>query len=210
MVLIFHHHIRFFIKKAHYEILSTVRIYRDILRHPTLLAHGTYQVLRDIFYELPRSFIYKKIHKDLETHLDESASQALTISELMTIPGNYIGFFIGKFFVNNVYLASIIGANVGDYFSGVISYAVAYMILTRGHGSAYSPRKALVDNLEVIKDCLPASFVLYVSEAPLIAGLIALGFSAGFAIAVNLVIAVIIFMGVAKYSATKQIEKRFN
>ena len=84
------------------------------------------------------------------------------------------------------------------------------MILTRGHGSAYSPIKALVDNLEVIKDCLPASFVLYVSEAPLIAGLIALGFSAGFAIAVNLVIAVIIFMGVAKYSATKQIEKRFN
>lgn len=84
------------------------------------------------------------------------------------------------------------------------------MILTRGHGYIYSPKKALVDNLEVIKDCLPASFVLYVSEAPLIAGLIAVGFSAGFAIAVNLVIAVIIFMGVAKYSATKQIEKRFN
>ena len=113
-------------------------------------------------------------------------------------------------FVWNVYVASIVGANVGDYFSGVVSYAIAYMILTRGHGHAYSPRKALVDNLEVIKDCLPASLVLYISEAPLIAGLIALGFSASFAIAVNLAIAIVIFMGVAKYSATKQIEKRFN
>lgn len=191
-------------------MLSTVRIYRDILRKPALLVYGTFQVFRDIFYELPRSIFFKKIHKDLETHLDESASQALTISELMTIPGNYVWFLIGSLFVNNVYLASIIGANVWDYLSGVISYAIAYMILTRWHGHAYSPKKALFDNFEVIKDCLPASLVLYISEAPLIAGLIALGFSASFAIAVNLVIAIVIFMGVAKYSATKHIEKRFN
>lgn len=189
---------------------STARLYRDILRQPMLLLYGTYQVIRDICYELPRSFIYKRIHKDLETHLDESASQALTISEIITIPGNYVWFVVGKLFANNVYIASIVGANLGDYFSGVFSYAIAYMLLTRGHGHAYSPKKALIDNLEVIKDCLPASLVLYVSEAPLIAGLIALGFSAHFAIAVNLVIAIVIFMGVAKYSATKHIEKRFN
>lgn len=189
---------------------STAKIYRDIFRDPLLLSHGTYQVFRDVFYELPRSIIFKKIHKNLETHLDESASQALTISEIITIPGNYIGFLIGKMFVWNVYVASIVGANVWDYFSGVLSYAVAYMILTRGHGHFYPPKKALIDNLEVIKDCFPASLVLYISEAPLIAGLIALGFSASFAIAVNLVIAIIIFMGVAKYSATEQIKKRFN
>lgn len=94
MVLIFHHHIRFFLKKIVQEMISTAKIYRDIIRHPTLLFYGTYQVGRDIFYELPRSFFYKKIHKNLETHLDESASQALTISELMTIPGNYMGFLI--------------------------------------------------------------------------------------------------------------------
>jgi len=76
------------------------------------------------------------------------------------------------------------------------------MILTRGHGHAYSPRKALIDNLEVIKDCLPAAVVLYISEAPLIAGLIMLGFTPVFAIAVNLAIAIVIFMGVAKYSST--------
>jgi hypothetical protein len=93
-------------------MLSTARIYRDILRNPLLLLYGTYQVFRDIFYELPRSIFFKKIHKDLETHLDESASQALTISEMMTIPGNYIGFLAGKMFVENVYIASIIGANV--------------------------------------------------------------------------------------------------
>ena len=191
-------------------MISTAKIYRDIICHPTLLLYGTYQVARDIFYELPRSFFCKKIYKDLETHLDESASQALTISELMTIPGNYMGFLIWNLFVNNVYLASIIGANVWDYFSGVVSYAVAYMVLTRWHGHAYSPQKALFDNFEVIKDCLPASLVLYISEAPLIAGLIAVGFSPWFAIAVNLVIAIVIFMGVAKYSATKHIEKRFN
>ena len=77
-------------KKILQEMLSTARIYRDILRQPALLIYGTYQVFRDIFYELPRSILFKKIHKDLETHLDESASQALTISELMTIPGNYV------------------------------------------------------------------------------------------------------------------------
>lgn len=94
MVIIFHHHIRFFLKKIFQEMISTAKIYRDIICHPTLLLYGTYQVARDIFYELPRSFFCKKIYKDLETHLDESASQALTISELMTIPGNYMGFLI--------------------------------------------------------------------------------------------------------------------
>lgn len=191
------------------EILSTIYLYRDILRKPSLLLHWTYQVFRDVFYELPYSILFKKTHKNLETHLDESASQALTISELMTIPGNYIWFLIGSLYMNNVYLASIFGANIGDYISGVFSYAIAYMVLTRWHWHAYSPKKALVDNFEVIKDCLPASLVLYISEAPLIAGLITIGFSASFAIAVNLVIAIVIFMGVAKYSATKHIEKRF-
>jgi|GEM_PF-2865942 len=41
------------------------------------------------------------------------------------------------------------------------------------------------------------------------AGLIALGFSPLFAIAINLIIAIILFIGVAKYSANKNIEKRF-
>jgi hypothetical protein len=93
-----------------------------------------------------------------------------------------------------VYLASIIGANIGDYIFGVLFYAIAYMVLTRGHGTAYSPQKAIIDNLEVIKDCLPASIVLYISEAPLIAGLIAIGFSPDFAIGVNLILAIVIFM----------------
>ncbi len=90
MVFILHHHAKFFIKKIHQEISSTIRLYRNIFLQPTLLFHGTYQVFLDIFYELPKSFFYRKIHKNLETHLDESASQALTISEIMTVPGNYI------------------------------------------------------------------------------------------------------------------------
>lgn len=207
MTNIHHHHtLHFRIKQ---ELYSTYRLYLDIFRNPTLLALGTYQVARDIFYELPRSIFSRTKHSSLEMHLEQSASQALTISEIVTIPGNYIGFFLGKLFVGNVYLASIIGANLGDWISGVLSYACAYMILTRGHGTAYTPRKAIIDNLEVIKDCLPASLVLYISEAPIIAGLIALWFSPDFAIAINLVIAIVIFIWVAKYSANKNIEKRF-
>lgn len=191
------------------EFYSTWSLYVDIFRKPSLLFLGTYQVFRDIFYELPKSIINKKIHKNLETHLEQSASQALIISEIITIPGNYIWFFFWKFFIDNYYIAAIVGANLGDWISGVTSYAIAYMILSRWHGNAYSRRKALIDNLEVIKDCLPASLVLYISEAPLMAGLIALGFSPLFAIAINLIIAIILFIGVAKYSANKNIEKRF-
>lgn len=97
------------------EILSTYQLYVNIFRNPTLLLLGTYHVARDIFYELPKSLIFKKKHKDLETLLDENASQALTISEIVTIPGNYIGLFIAKSLTSNMYLAAIIGANVGDY-----------------------------------------------------------------------------------------------
>jgi hypothetical protein len=97
------------------EILSTYQLYIDIFRNPILLFLGTYHVARDIFYELPKSFIFKKKHKNLETQLDENASQALTISEIVTIPGNYIGLFIAKNLTDNMYLASIIGANIGDY-----------------------------------------------------------------------------------------------
>jgi|GEM_PF-3414184 len=72
------------------EFYSTWSLYVDIFRKPSLLFLGTYQVSRDIFYELPKSIINKKIHKNLETHLEQSASQALIISEIITIPGNYI------------------------------------------------------------------------------------------------------------------------
>jgi hypothetical protein len=39
--------------------------------------------------------------------------------------------------------------------------------------------------------------------------LLTLGFSADVAVGINLIIAIIVFMGVAKYAATKNIEKRF-
>lgn len=200
------HSLHFRIK---HELYTTVRLYMDIFRKPSLLFLWLFQVLRDIFYELPRSILSRKNYVHLETRLEQSASQALTISEIVTIPGNYFWFFLWKIFTDNVYVASIVGANLGDWISGVLSYAVTYMILTRWHGTAYSPRKALIDNLEVIKDCLPASLVLYVSEAPLIAGLISVWFSADFAIAINLIIAMTLFIWVAKYSADRNIEKRF-
>jgi|GEM_PF-4173520 len=68
------------------------------------------------------------------------------------------------------------------------------MLLTRGHGTSYSWHKALIDNLEVIKDCIPASIILYVCEAPLIAILIALGLTPEASVAINLAIAIVIFL----------------
>ena len=191
------------------EFLSTYHLYCDIFRHPTLLIRGTYTVARDIFYELPRSLLYKKNHKHLQTCLDECASQALTISEIMTIPGTYLGFTLWQTFTTNPYLASIVWANVGDYVAGVSSYAVVYMILTRGHGNLYTPLQALRDNLEVIKDCLPAALILYISDSPIVAAFLFIWFPPPIAVWCNLIITIVIFMWVAKYSATRNIEKRF-
>ena len=84
------HKIRTFFTKVCQELLATISMYGTIIRHPSLLIFGTYQVIYDIFYELPRSFICKQTNKNIKTQLKENASQALIISEVVTIPGNYI------------------------------------------------------------------------------------------------------------------------
>jgi hypothetical protein len=77
-----------FAQRVRYEFMSTVNLYLDIFKQPSLIFLWLLQLIRDIFYELPRSLFYKKRHESLEQHLQQSASQALTISEIVTIPGN--------------------------------------------------------------------------------------------------------------------------
>ncbi len=105
--------------------------------------------------------------------------------------------------------ASIIGANFWDYFSSAISYTLLYIFLTRGHWNFYTIKNALYDCFEVIKDCLPAALVLYTTEAPIIGFLLFIWLSPTMAIAINLIIAMTLYIGVAKYSTNKNIEKRF-
>lgn len=198
-----------FWKLLHYEFHSTLILYKNIVYNPALLLQWTYRVLRDIFYELPKSFFIKTDKKNLESHLENAASQCITMSEVVTIPGNYIGFLIMQYAGFGAFFASIIGANFWDYFSSAISYTLLYVLLTRGHGHFYTIKSALYDCFEVIKDCLPAALVLYATEAPLIALLLLIWLSPTMAIAINLIIAMTLYIGVAKYSTTKNIEKRF-
>lgn len=198
-----------FWKLVRYEFYSTIILYKNIISNPFILLQWTYHVLRDIFYELPKSFFVKTDKKNLETHLENSASQCITMSEVVTIPWNYIWFLILQLAGFGDFFSSIIGANVWDYFSSVISYTLLYILLTRGHGHFYTIKNAFYDCFEVIKDCLPAALVLYITEAPFIALLLFIWLSPALAIALNLVLAMTVYIGVAKYSTTKNIEKRF-
>lgn len=198
-----------FWKLVQNEFYSTLLLYRNIILNPLILFQWTYLVLRDILYELPKSFFIKTDKKNLESHLENTASQCITMSEVITIPGNYIWFLILQFVGFGDFFASIIGANLWDYFSGVISYTLLYTFFTRWHGYFYTIKNALYDSFEVVKDCLPASLVLYITEAPLIAFLLLIWLNPTMAIAINLIIAMTLYIGVAKYSTTKHIEKRF-
>lgn len=198
-----------FWKLVRYEFHSTFLLYKNILLNPLILFQWTYHVLRDIFYELPKSFLIKTDKKNLESHLENTASQCITLSEVVTIPGNYIGFLLLQYAGFGHFFASIIGANSGDYFSSVLSYTFLYVLLSRGHGNFYTIKNAVYDCFEVIKDCLPAALVLYTTEAPLIGLLLLIWLSPTMAIAINLIIAMTLYIGVAKYSTTKNIEKRF-
>jgi hypothetical protein len=64
--------------------------------------------------------------------------------------------------------------------------------------------------IQAIKDCIPASIILYVTEAPVLAGLIFLGISPNTAIAINLVIAMSLFIGVAKISYNTHIGEKLS
>jgi hypothetical protein len=197
----------YFYKLVKREFLSTLNIYRSIIRKPSLIWLWIYQVLRDIFFELPQSLLKRHRHNNLEQRIEESSSQALIISEIMTIPGNYIGFWLMKAFWSNNYTASLFWANAGDYIFAILFGSSSFILLTRWHWNAYTIKNALITEIQAIKDCIPASIILYISEAPLLAGLIYLKIPPNIAIAINLIIAITLFIWVAKISYNTHIEE---
>jgi len=183
------------------EFVATIKLYIDVVRHPSHLFAGIYHVVRDIAYELPMSFFGKgNVPESVSTKLHKSASQALVLSEIITIFGTFAGVFLFKILKTDDYTASVIGGAVGNYFSGALSYVIAYSLLTVDRKS-YSLKHSIRDGILVIKDCFPASIALYISEAPIIIGFLALGLSRNLAVGLNLIIGITIFTGVAKHSA---------
>lgn len=189
------------------ELVSTVQLYLLIIRRPKLIWIGIYEVLRDIFYELPRGLLSRTKHKSLEQRLEESSSQSLIFSEIMTIPWNYIGYYFVKYLWWDKYTSTIIWANVGDYVFAILFWSTCYVLLTRGHGNLYTIKDALKTEIQAIKDCIPAAIVLYLAEAPIIGGLIMLWASPNLAIGINLIVEMTLFIGVAKLSYNTHIEE---
>ncbi|MBS3137699.1 hypothetical protein J4232_04655 [Candidatus Woesearchaeota archaeon] len=195
-----------FLETLKRELLATGKLYLNVIKRPSLLAEGIYHAVRDILYELPKSLFHKSRHKDLKKRLNEKASQALVLSEAITVPGTYIGFGLFKTLGAGDYTASVIGGSVGNYVSGALSYIIAYNLLTRGN-EKYSIKDAFICSCKVIKDCFLTAMILYLSETPIISGLLAAGLSSDIAVGLNLAGGMVIFTGVAKYSTSQNIEK---
>jgi hypothetical protein len=191
-----------FVSSIKKGLRDTGKLYLEVAKRPYLLAIGSYNVVKDILYELPKSMLAKDSSESLEARLNKKASQALALSEILTVPGTYAGLALFKRLGADDYTASVIGGAAGNYAAGALSYIAAYAAMTFNK-KGYSLKNSLKDALNVVKDCLPTAIALYVSEAPVVSGLIALGLGSNLAVGLNLALGMAIFTGVAKYSAAK-------
>jgi hypothetical protein len=190
------------------EFVNTGKLYLQIIKNPFILIKGTYNVAKDVFYELPKSLLTRKSRKlNPKIKLEEDFSQALAISEVIALIGAFTVVYLFKAFGANDYIASIAGGSIGSYFSAIFSAIIVYVALTRWN-KKYPIKKAFVDMLRVVKDCLPAALVLYITEAPIIGGCIAVGMPVNLAVGINITLGMIVFIGVAKNSAGEQIKHK--
>lgn len=193
------------------ELAATGELYLGVIKHPSILAKGVYQLIRDLAYETPKSL--KSLiqgnfrHENLETRLKENHSQALAVSEAASIPGTYAGVLLFNMFGADDYTSSIIGGSIGNYASAVAAFILAYNILTRGD-ERYSVKDALIQSCRCVKDSFAPAMALYLSEAPAVSGLLATGLPRNLAVGLNLAVGMAIFVGVSKYSASKNIKCR--
>lgn len=190
-----------FLKLIRKEILNTLKIYYQIFKNPILLIFGFLRLNRDVFYEFPKSLFRKKERKGAEERLGELTSRALTIGEVFAIIGTYLGVIVFSFLGASDYIASVVGGSLGNYFSGAISFVLSYVLLTRAI-KGYRLADSLKSGLRVIKDCFPAILVLYFFDAPLMGFLFLIGLTKNVAVTVSIIIGLVIFVGVAKYSAS--------
>ena len=143
----------------------------------------------------------KKERKSTEERLGELTSKAITISEVFAIIGTYLGVILFSLLGTSDYTASVVGGSLGNYFAGAVSFVLSYTLLTRAIKD-YRLTDSLKSGLRVIKDCFPAILVLYLFDAPLMGLLFLIGLTKNVAVTVSIIIGLVIFVGVAKYSAT--------
>ncbi|HLC19707.1 MAG TPA: hypothetical protein VJK72_02230 [Candidatus Nanoarchaeia archaeon] len=186
-------------KQCKKSVTEVCKLYAKIAREPKLIVKGTYQVVKDIVYELPKSIIAPR-QKTREERLSEKASQALTLSEVVAIGGSFAGAATFKACDTDDYTAAVIGSSVGNYIAGALSYVGFYATLTR-NVEKYESLQAVREGARVVRDGFLTALTLYITEAPLVAGLIITGFSTNIAVAVNATLCTIIFTGVAKTSS---------
>jgi len=192
-----------FIETIKEEFLETLKLYLEIIKKPYLILVGIFYVLKDLFYEFPKSFFVKK-SASLKVALDRKASQALAISEAATIPGTFTGVALFKSFGADDYSASVIGGAVGNYIFGAVSCWLSFILLTRTE-EEYHIGSAMVDAYKVIRDCFPAVLALYVTDAPILSLMIFLGIERNIAVGLNLALGLAVFTGIAKHSASSRI-----
>lgn len=188
------------------EFLEVIGLYWRLLKKPTLFFTGLWLVLCDWFVNIPRSFFRTPEGEPRADKLNRHSSFALGTSELVTIPGTYSGLWLFSMMGANKYVASVIGGAVGNYVSGVVSFAVIYLATTR-RVDRYRLTQAIGDSLKVIRDAFPVALLLYFLDAPVISGLLAIGLSKEVAVGLNLILGMALFTGVAKDSSLEGIKR---
>jgi len=176
--------------------------YLEILKNPRLVPIHFYRFGKDILYELPRSFFVESDESDLKKTLEGKLSQTIGIAEIGSIIGRYAGVGLMKLLGADDYTAAIVGGNGGDYALGVLFFIGSYVGLTRRY---YPAKQGFKDSLRMIRNILPSEIGLYLSEAPIVSGLIYLGMEANMAVTANYLLHFSICTGVFRKVANSEI-----
>ncbi|MFH0834148.1 MAG: hypothetical protein V2A63_02030 [Patescibacteria group bacterium] len=201
-----------FLQEATEEFKDILRLNWQILKNPKLIRDGFMEVIKD-YFNLIRSLSVKGNRTlNEEEVLGAKVSQSLGISELVSFPGTILGiealsvFDIQAMTGISQEVINTVGAIAGNYLSAVISFLLSYLLLTAKQKN-YGLKKSWKDGLRVVKDCVPAAAALYTFNAPLMTALQAIGLSGELASGLVTIFGIIIFMGVAKVSASKRIDE---
>lgn len=193
-----------FVKEFVEQLKETGRSYKAIAKHPLLIPKGCYETLKDTFYELPRSLLRSDEGKTDQQKLDEKLSQALSISEVIGVPGTYAGIFAAKLLGADDYTAGLVGGTLGNYVTAAGSFIATYLTLSR-KVEGYSKKQAIKDSLKMVRNVLPVAAAVYATQGPAYSLEIALGLSPNAAATINYGLFSGIFTGTAKQVSKQEI-----
>ncbi|MFA6992525.1 MAG: hypothetical protein WC269_04585, partial [Candidatus Gracilibacteria bacterium] len=197
-----------FSEKFKQGFLDMLKLYAKIIKSPKLLVTGTVETCKDIFVELPKSLLKKQEYPNDIQRLEAKSSQALGISEVATVPGTYAGIALLESLGVVDKIAGPVGAALGNYIAGVLSFMVSYALLTRSKSKNYSIGTSLKDSFSTVKNCFPAAVLISGANGPIVKGFMQLGLSETVAATIAALWGVILFVGVAKTSIKENIEKK--